>query len=48
MEVPYGEDGEPDAIVEISPLFADSEEVLKAKDLPADRIQAGDRVYYGE
>jgi UDP-N-acetylglucosamine/UDP-N-acetylgalactosamine diphosphorylase len=48
VEVPYGEDGEPDAIVEISPLFADSEEALKARNLPSDRIQPGDRVYYGE
>lgn len=47
VEVPFDETGEPDAIVEISPLFADSEEALKAKDLPADRIQAGERVYYG-
>ncbi len=48
VEVPYREDGEPDAIVEISPLFADSEEALKARDLPGNRIQAGERVYYGE
>src|SRR5688572_25702263 len=48
VEVPYREDGEPDAIVEVSPLFADSEEALKARDLPSDRIQAGDRVYYGQ
>jgi UDP-N-acetylglucosamine/UDP-N-acetylgalactosamine diphosphorylase len=48
VEVPYRENGEPDAIVEISPLFADSPEALKARDLPGSRIQPGDRVYYGE
>ena len=48
VEVPFRDDGEPDAIVEISPLFADSAEALRERNLPPNRVQAGERVYYGE
>ena len=48
IEVPTDKDGEPDAIVEISPLFADSAEAMKAKSLPATAIQPGERVYHGD
>lgn len=48
IEVPYSDAGEPEAIVEISPLFADTSEALLGKNLPPGRIQTGERVYYGE
>lgn len=48
VEVPFGEDGEPDALIEISPMFADSAEALKARNLPATSIQPGARVYHGD
>lgn len=48
LEVPFGSDGEPDAHIEISPLYADSAEALKGKNLPESTIQPGARVYYGD
>jgi UDP-N-acetylglucosamine/UDP-N-acetylgalactosamine diphosphorylase len=39
------QNGEPDAVIEISPLFAVSSEQLKGKPLPMKKIDAGARVY---
>jgi len=46
VKVPRKADGEPDAIIEISPLFAATEEELKGKQLPK-QIDAGASVYLG-
>ena len=46
VEVPRRGDGEPDAHIEISPLFADSVEVLAERNLPSNRIQPGERIYF--
>ena len=47
VHVPWRADGEPDAVVEVSPLYADSPEDLAARtDLPA-RIQPGERLLLG-
>ena len=48
VEVPFREDCEPDAHLEISPLFADSAEATAAKNLPPTPIQPGARIYFGE
>lgn len=48
VEVPFRSDSEPDAYIEISPLFVDSAEAIGEKDLPSNRIQAGERIYFGE
>jgi len=46
VKVPRKADGEPDAIIEISPLFAATAEELKTKQLPK-QIDAGASVYLG-
>ncbi len=48
VEVPTLSDGEPDAVLEISPLFADSADALKERDLPPTAIQPAARMYFGE
>lgn len=48
VEIPYRPDGDPDVYIEIDPRFADSAEALKEKNLPANRIQPGERIYFGE
>ncbi|MEM7808610.1 MAG: UDPGP type 1 family protein, partial [Planctomycetota bacterium] len=48
VEVPTLDNGEPDAVLEISPLFADSAEETKTKDLPPTPIQPAARMYFGE
>ena len=48
VEVPFREDGEPDAHLEIGALFADSAGATAAKNLPPTPIQPGARVYFGE
>ena len=48
VDVPFREDGEPDAHLEISPLFADSAEAVAGKNVPATGLQPGGRVYFGE
>ena len=47
VEVPRTADGEPDATLEISPLFADSAEALKSKNLPPTPVQSAARQYFG-
>lgn len=47
MSVPKKADGEPDATIEISPLFAASAEELKTKPLQMKKIEAGKSVYFG-
>jgi UDP-N-acetylglucosamine/UDP-N-acetylgalactosamine diphosphorylase len=48
VEVPVTETGEPDAVLEISPLFADSAEALREKNLPPTPMQPAARTYFGE
>ena len=45
--VPSKADGEPDATIEISPLFAATTQQLKARDLTKVQIRSGDSVYLG-
>ncbi|HEY0008316.1 MAG TPA: UDPGP type 1 family protein, partial [Tepidisphaeraceae bacterium] len=47
VKVPRKADGEPDCIIEISPLFAVSEEQLKTKTLQVKTIEPGSSVYFG-
>ncbi|MDB5327103.1 MAG: UTP--glucose-phosphate uridylyltransferase [Phycisphaerales bacterium] len=47
VSVPRKADGEPDATIEISPLFATSAEELKTKPLQVKKIEAGQSVYFG-
>jgi len=46
VKVPRKADGEPDAVIEISPLFAATEEELKGKQLPK-QIEPGASIYLG-
>ncbi len=48
VEVPRDPHGEPDAVIEISPLFADSVEALKERNLPPTAMQPSARQYFGE
>ena len=48
VEVPFKEDGDPDAHIEVSPLFADSAEAMAEKNLPPTQVQPGGRIYFGE
>jgi UDP-N-acetylglucosamine/UDP-N-acetylgalactosamine diphosphorylase len=48
VDVPTLDNGEPDCVLEISPLFADSVDALKQKDLPPTGIQPASRMYFGE
>jgi UDP-N-acetylglucosamine/UDP-N-acetylgalactosamine diphosphorylase len=47
VTVPHDAAGEPDCVLEISPLFADCLEALAEKDLPETSIQPGARLYFG-
>ena len=47
VTIPKKSDGEPDCVIEISPLYASSEEALKAKPLPFKTIEAGQSIYLG-
>ena len=46
VEVPM-KNGEPDAVLEISPLFAVNEAQLKSKPLPKNKIEPGSTLYLG-
>jgi UDP-N-acetylglucosamine/UDP-N-acetylgalactosamine diphosphorylase len=48
VDVPMTAGGEPDAAIEISPLFAASVEQLRARRLPIGSIRAGESIYLGE
>ncbi|MEM6561651.1 MAG: UDPGP type 1 family protein [Planctomycetota bacterium] len=48
VEVPRTPDGEPDATLEISPLFAVDAAETKSKNIPPTPIQSGTSIYYGE
>ncbi|MGC4031113.1 MAG: UDPGP type 1 family protein [Tepidisphaeraceae bacterium] len=47
VSVPKKADGEPDAVIEISPLFASSADDLKTKTLQKKAIAPGESVYFG-
>ncbi len=47
LSIPRKEDGEPDCVIEISPLFAVSQEQLKQRDLQVKSIERGSSVYFG-
>ena len=47
VSVPRKPDGEPDAVIEISPLFARNAEELKTKPLQVKQIKPGESVYFG-
>jgi UDP-N-acetylglucosamine/UDP-N-acetylgalactosamine diphosphorylase len=42
------QDGEPDAVIEISPLFATSADQLKQRTLGSKHIQKGETLYFGD
>ena len=47
VKVPRTEAGEPDCVIEISPLFAASEAELRTKQLQVKEIERGKSVYFG-
>ncbi|HEX8322694.1 MAG TPA: UDPGP type 1 family protein [Tepidisphaeraceae bacterium] len=47
VSVPRKADGEPDCVLEISPLFASSAEELKTKPLQVEKIEPGQSIYFG-
>lgn len=47
VSVPRKADGEPDAVIEISPVFANTAEDLKSKTLQVKKIEPGQSVYFG-
>ena len=48
VDVPRDPAGEPDAVLEISPLFAATADQLRERNLPPTPVQPGGRVYLGE
>ena len=44
----HQKDGEPDAVVEISPLFATSAEQLQQRTIGSKHIQKGETLYFGD
>ncbi len=48
VEIPENADGETDALIEISPLFATSESQLKSRTLTTRRVEPGATVYFSE
>jgi len=47
VSIPKTEAGEPDCIIEISPLYAADAAQLKAKPLPFKTIERGQSIYLG-